>query len=408
MPSSIPVAAESLPLMDAEPFDPSKLTKSARPRSLPLGVLGMLALIFGVESLIMRHDLDLTTLVASNWQLEGKAPGRYAAKSEILCFGDSMVKFGVQPRVLGPSLGRSVYNFALYCGPPETSYYQLRRAFAAGARPAAVLVDFQPEIMMCDALQVTSRTIPEILGFREILDLCRTANDFNRLAEFSIARIFPSARKRFEIRAALGAAISGQSASIRDRVVAAKRNWKINRGAEVLPKNLNYRGEIPDTGAYPSMFWTPWKANELSAVYLERFLDLAAQHQVAVFWLLQPNANEVIARRDQSGYHAQYDAFVRGRQERYPRLTVIDGRHINYPAGYFADPVHLDRSGSTAYSLGIADVLRPFLETGQIASRWQALPDRRDRADEVALEDHLQSALAVQAKSVADSVQIRR
>ncbi len=387
---------------------PSSDPPAAQKRSLPLGILGMIVLIFGVESTIMRHDFDLTTLVASNWQLEGKAPQRYAAKSEILCFGDSMVKFGVQPRVLGPSLGRSVYNFALYCGPPETSFYQLRRAFDAGAKPAAVLVDFQPEIMMCDALKVTSRTIPEILGFSELFDLCWTAKDFDRLGEFFVARVFASSRKRFEIRAAYTAAISGQSASIRERLIAVKRNWKVNRGAEVLPKNPNYHGEIPDSGAYPSMFWTPWKANELSAIYLERFLSLAAKHQVPVFWLLQPNATEVNARRDQSGYNAQYDAFVRRYQDQYPQLSVIDGRHVDYPASYFTDPVHLDRSGATAYSLGIADVLRPFLGSGSVANRWQTLPDRRDRADEIALEDHLQSVLAIQAQSVTDSSKLRR
>ncbi len=289
MPSSPP------PVATVE-TSPEGLTPDRRPcsRSLPLGVLGMVALIFAVEATIMRHDFDLTTLVASNWQLEGKAPTRqHAAKAEILCFGDSMVKFGVQPRVLGGSLGKSVYNFALYCGPPMTSFYQLERVLDAGAKPAAVLVDFQPEILMCDALQVTSRTMPEILGFGELVDLCWTARDSDRLAEFFIARLLPSSRKRFEIRAACTAAIIGQSASIRERVVGAKRNWKANGGAEVLAKNPGYGGEIPDTGAYPSMFWTPWKPNRLSRTYLERFLNLAAKHDIPVFWLIQPNTQQV-------------------------------------------------------------------------------------------------------------------
>ena len=405
MPSSTSITSES---RKPEPNQGLEASTRLDRRSLPFGVLGMLALILGVESTIMRYDFDLTTLVASNWQIEGKAPARYAAKTEILCFGDSMVKFGVQPRVLGPALGRSVYNFALYCGPPQTSYYQLQRAFQAGAKPAAVLVDFQPEILMCDALRVTSRTFPEILGYRELFDLCWTAGDFDRLAEFYAARLLPSSRKRFEIRAAFSAATSGQSASLRDRLIAVKRNWKVNGGAEVLSKNPNYRGEVPDTGAYPSMFWTPWFGNPLSVVYLERFLNLAAEHQVPVFWLLQPNAPEVHNRREQNGYDAQYESFVRSYLNRYPRLTVVDGRHVRYPASFFTDPVHLDRSGSTAYSLGIADVLRPFLDSGKVASRWENLPDRRERADEVALEDHGQSAVAIQAQAIQDLQKLRR
>ena len=358
----------------------------------------------------MRHDLDLTTLVATNWQVAEREPARFAGRANIACFGDSMVKFGVQPRVLGGSLGVTVHNFALYCGPPATSFYQLQRAFAAGARPAAVLVDFQPEILMCDAMKVTGRTFPEILGVRELFDLCWTAHDFNHFGEFLVARYLPSARKRFEIRAALTGAASGQSVAIRERLVAAQRNWEVNDGAEVLPKNPYFDGKVPELGAFPSMFWTPWKANKVNVTYLERFLNLAARHNVPVFWLLQPNATEVIQRRDRSGYSAQYDYFVRGYQEHYPQLFVIDGRQVGYPTSYFTDPVHLDRSGATAYSLGIADALRPFLTSGQRPPRWQLLPDRRNRADEVALEDWHQSAAIFQAAraNAGDPATVRR
>ena len=191
--------------MSPEP-DPTDVRPRRRP---PIGLLGMLCLIAGVESCVARHDLDLTTLVASNWRIEGRAPARYARGSEILCFGDSMVKFGIQPRVLGASLGRSAYNFALYCGPPQTTYYMLRRAIDAGAKPTALVVDFQPELLMGDAMKLTARTFPEMLTPAELLDLTWRARDPARLAEFLIAGALPSARKRFEIRAAVMASIEG-------------------------------------------------------------------------------------------------------------------------------------------------------------------------------------------------------
>jgi len=377
---------------DRESTDPRPV------RRVPLGLLGMLALIVGVESFVMRHDYDLTTLVASNWQIEGQAPGRHAARNDILCFGDSMVKFGIQPRILGGVLGKPTYNFALYCGPPQASYYMLARSFDAGAKPAAVVVDFQPELLMGDAMKLTSRTFPELLGFRELVDLCWHARDSDRLGEFVIAKILPSSRKRYEIRAGLMAAIKGESASIKDKVLAAKRNWKLNKGAEVLAKNPYYHGEVPEFGAYPAMFWMPWKPNPLSVTYLERFLDLAAAHKVPVFWVLQPNANEVDLKREKVGYNAQYDNFVRSYQDRFTNLVVIDGRHVNYPYQYFTDPVHLDRNGGTAYSFGVADVMKPYLEGTTIARRWFNLPDYRSRAEEVPLEDTTQSALAIRAE----------
>jgi hypothetical protein len=367
----------------------------ARKPNLPLGLLGMLALIVVVESLVMGHDHDLTTLIAGNWRIEGQAPARVASRNEILCFGDSMVKFGIQPRVLQARVRKSAYNFALYCGAAPSSYFLLRRSIDSGARPAAVIVDFQPELLMCDSMSILSRVYPEMLSFAETVELCRDARDTNRLAEFLIAKALPTARKRHEIRASVLAVINGESVSIKEKLLAARRNWQINKGAEVLPVNPYFQGVVPDSGAYPAMFWTPWKANRLNDLYLGRFLELAASRDLPVFWVIQPNVNEVDVRREKLGYNAQYEAYVRAYLEKYPNLVVIDGRHVNYPHQVFTDPVHLDRHGATAYSLGVADVLRSRLVDHQPGPRWVALPDHRFEADAIGLEDNAQSSLAL-------------
>lgn len=379
--------------------DPTRLADHpGRTTRVPMGLIGMLALIVGVESFLIRRDYDFTTLLASNWRIEGRAPAKVASKHEILCFGDSMVKFGVQPRVLGARVGKSSYNFALYCGSAPSSYYMLERAFRSGAKPAALVVDFQPELLMGDSMRILSRVYPELLTCREIAELCWEAKDPGRFAEFLVARLLPSARKRFEIRASIAAAIKGESASVKDGILAARRNWKLNKGAEVLPKNPHYRGEIPDLGAYPAMFWTPWYADKLNDLYVRCFLRLAASRKVPVFWVLQPNAAEVDLRREKVGYNAQYEAYVRSYLRKFPNLFVIDGRHVNYPYQVFTDPVHLDRNGATAYSLGIADVLRAHLVDHGPGPRWVPLPDHRDEGNAIALEDNLESHVVLKAE----------
>ena len=377
------------------PIDDRGRAKGAR---WPTGLLGMLVLVVGVESSLMGHDYDFTTLIASNWRIEGRAPARVAARNEILCFGDSMVKFGVQPRVLGARVGKSSYNFALYCGSAASSYYMLERSFASGAKPAAVVVDFQPELLMGDSMRILSRVYPELLTFRELTELCWEAHDPGRFAEFLVAKVLPSARKRYEIRASVLAAVKGESASVKEGLLAARRNWKLNKGAEVLAKNPHYRGEVPEDGAYPAMFWTPWHANKLNDLYLRHFLRLAASRDVPVFWVLQPNAAEVDLRREKVGYNAQYEAYVRGYLEKFPNLVVVDGRHVNYPHQVFTDPVHLDRNGATAYSLGIAEVLRAHLVDHAPGPRWAPLPDHRFESDVIPLEDNLESRVALQAE----------
>jgi hypothetical protein len=363
-----------------------------------MGLLGMLALIVGVESLLMEHDYDFTTLIASNWRIEGQAPSRVAAKNEILCFGDSMVKFGLQPKILGATIGKPSYNFGLYCGSPASSYYMLKRSFDSGSKPAAVVVDFQPELIMTDSLKILNRVYPELLTFYETAELCWKARNPDRFAEFVVTSILPSARKRHEIRASVMAAFKGESVSIKEKLLAVRRNWKVNRGAEVLPKYPYFDGEVPTTGPYPAMFWTPWKPDPVSDVYVRRFLKLAESHQVPVFWVLQPNAASVDRRREHDGYNAQYEAFVRAYQARFANLVVIDGRHVNYPKEVFTDPVHLDRHGAIIYSLGVAEVIRAHIVEHKPEPRWVALPDRRALYESITLEDSVESGIALKAE----------
>jgi hypothetical protein len=386
------------------PSDHPPLADEAPARSThwPSGLIGMIVLVVGFESFLMAHDLDFTTRVAGNWRIEGEAPAKFAARNEILCFGDSMVKFGIQPKILGEQLGKKAYNFALYNGSAPASYYMLKRSFDAGAKPAAILVDFQPELIMNDSLRIANRDYPELLTFAEGIELYWKARNAEhtaeRFGEFLVTKILPSARKRFEIQASVRAAMKGESTSVKNVLQASMRNWKVNRGAEVLPKYIHFDGHVPTTGAYPAMFWTPWKVNPLNDQYITQFLKLARSHNVPVFWALQPNAPEVDAKREAVGYNAQYEAYVKKCQARFANLFVIDGRHVNYPYQVFNDPVHLDKDGATACSLGVAEVLKAHLIVKKTEARWVALPDHRQKIGTIRLEDGIESSLALKAE----------
>src|SRR4051794_12362625 len=112
---------------------------------LPVGALGMFALVLAAEGFIGRREgRAFTTQVVAQWQLAGRAARREATRGELLCFGDSLVVFDVAPRVLEARTGRRAYNLAAMGSQSSTSYLLLRRALEAGARPSAVVVDFMP------------------------------------------------------------------------------------------------------------------------------------------------------------------------------------------------------------------------------------------------------------------------
>ena len=105
-------------------------------RVIPRGLLGMLALVALAETFVAHRALDLCRPEGWEWWLSGQAARRQDHREAVLCFGSSMVKQGVLPRVVSRPLGKPAYNLAMCAGPPPASYFLLRRARQSGARPA--------------------------------------------------------------------------------------------------------------------------------------------------------------------------------------------------------------------------------------------------------------------------------
>ena len=371
--------------------------KAAR-APLPWGLLGMLALVWAVESFVSRHHPDLAPSYSLEWRRTSRNVREHAPRSEILCFGDSLVKVGVAPRVLEQRLGKRVYNFALSAGPPVASYGLFRRALEAGARPAAVLLDSKWTVLADSS--VNNRTIlSDIFGPREFLDLAWTARDPCLFANLMVSRALPSFHVRFEIRADVLTALHGEAPPRRRNIDAWRRNWWLNHGAHHPPKELGYHGEIDlaNTQLLPDA----WQADPIVAAYLERFFALAQERNIAVFWLIPPTVPALQARHEQAGTDRAVTRFARQIQARFPHVVVIDGRYARYPHSVFIDPTHLDCQGAALYSDDLAPIIGRVLDGSEAAERWVALPPFRERSIGVDLEDVERSAQVVAAAQAA-------
>ena len=128
----------------------SRSTIRERSRAFPLGVLGALALVLATERVVARYNLEFSEVTALNWSFANRASKSLATKADVLCFGTSLVKFGVLPRSIESATGRSAYNLAACNAHMPTSYFLLKRALDAGARPSAVLVDCQDGPVFAD------------------------------------------------------------------------------------------------------------------------------------------------------------------------------------------------------------------------------------------------------------------
>jgi hypothetical protein len=343
---------------------------------MPWGLIGMLGLIVAIEAGLERHHLDFTRFYIHDWRVSGRKARAVAPACDVLCFGDSLVKFGVAPRAIEPRLGRRVYNLAICDGQAPSSYFLFRRALEAGARPSAVVVDFVPHLLAAGSRH-NLRQWPELVTPRDGLDLGLTARHAAVAAELALGSLLPSVKDRFEIRAAVRAALRGESASRRGEIPDYVRQWDENQGAQLCAPRPAFRGEIDP--ANPAYFPRAWKCHPTNETYLRRFLALAAAHRVRVYWLLPPVTPRFQARRDALGIEASYTRFVRRLQAEFANLTVLDARHAGYDHSRFLDPLHLDRQGAAALSAELAGILIREFEGREPRPRWVRLPTGHPR-----------------------------
>ena len=355
---------------------------------VPWGLVGFLLVAGGIEAALARHDLAFTNAYISGWAQSRESRVRdEIRRAAVVCLGDSEIKNGLAPRVLEAGLGGRAYNAGVIAGSPPMTYFILRAALRAGARPAAVLVDFSPHFLEHDPLANSQWC--ESGHLAELLELAGTARDPGFFARTALTRLLHSYRRRSQVREALFAAFRGEPAAAPDEVLLAEwRNWNVNLGAFLIPYRLK-TAEL-DASVRADLVPTPWTPHPVNVAYVRRLLALADAHAVPVYWVLAPVAPHLQAIYDQSGLDSAHVRFVRANIARSPGVVVLDGRRAGYPREAFGDPIHLNVFGANAFSLDVAAALRDR----PAGPRWVELPAYRERPIEVPLEDLGQSWMA--------------
>lgn len=358
----------------------------ARRFSVPAGLLGMVAMVVAVEAGLGSRD-RFTTDHALDWKLKGEYAQR--AAGGVLCFGDSLVEYGVLPNILHERLGGQSYNFALPGGTPAVSHDLLKRCLDSGARPRAVVVDFPPwQLVPVSHLEEARRRLwPMVLEPSEVLDLALSRRDPGLAATIWVSQALASYRDRFEIRASILAALDGKDRRDNDiRNFLTRWNLRSNRGAIVMPDQGRRADPLPGLPAIKDRRRDPTFVADV-----DRFLRLAASRSIPVYGLAMPFSPEHQADCDAAGGTAAYDAFLRDEQAKFPGLIVVDARHLGYDPSLFNDAMHLNRRGATALS----DDLAALIAEGPGPGRWVALPPYRERPASPRVEDIMESRVAI-------------
>ncbi len=387
----------------------------------PLGFLGMIAIIVGTESLVATHPITFMDHNALSWSYANAQTKTSVVSAEVLCLGDSRVKFGLVPRVFEAATGMSTFNLAVTGGPAPSSYYLLRRALDSGAKPTAVIVDFDDKLLEEEPIgHKALAPWAELLTAREAWDLGSRLNEPEFAPGILVRQLLPTLRNRFELRNIVVKALRGRGPGTKEASRAALRNWMVNQGAQVSMKRTF---KVPPEPPPPPHFVEgTWSANPQNVLFVERFLTLAEQRGIPVYWLLTPRCPGVQTWRDWYGGEGRFARFAASFLVRFPHVTILDARHSGYGDDVFIDTVHLDRDGALPLSAAVAAAMQPKAGLGA-QSRWITLPQFQPDRGRVTVEDFEESRLALReeatsrrdipavqttAKEVPDSSKARR
>jgi hypothetical protein len=342
--------------------------------------------VVGIERLGLISDDQLVPPQLAVPMRTGRAAFGAVKTCEVLCVGDSILQFGAIPRAFEQCLRRSAYNLSIAGGQPPGSYFMLRRALSAGARPAAIVVDFKACLIAMPPRE-NRRMWVEVLTLAECAEIGLAQGDATELASILLCKLIPSYKARQEIRSFVLALLYGERPPSHVAVAQFLRNANVNKGAVVAsdsfrapwrPQEVIEREFLPDT----------WDIDPVNAHYIRRLLELADSRHIPVFWVLGPIRAELQIKRDAKGLEAAYVRRVNEFCARFPNLYVIDARHAGFPDTAFWDPMHLDRSGALALSCAVARVIDTVLNRpNMLAARRFELPPFQDVTIDAPVED---------------------
>ncbi|CAN5609961.1 hypothetical protein BH23PLA1_BH23PLA1_06760 [soil metagenome] len=362
------------------------MSRTTRAR-LPVGLLGMIALVASAESCLARRPIESATKMSLAWRRSGEAARTDAIGADILCFGDSLMKLGVQPHVLEAGLQQSAYNLAVPGGQGPSTYFLLRTSLEAGACPKAIVVNFH-ENLLAIAPRFSGHALPELLNIRDWIDLALHARDPDLSASTAIGLLLPSYRGRTGWREAVVSALRGEPREMLGDLIALDRNWQVNAGAQVASPLANhpFKSEF-DEVAGPTPERARWAPHPVNAAYVRRFLELTQLRGIKVYWVLPPTSPEWTARRAKIGTNEAIDQYLLKTLQEYPDVTVVDGRATGFVAEVFRDETHLDGRGATVLSQGLASLITEQHDAIKKPWHWICLPRYEEVGIDITLED---------------------
>jgi hypothetical protein len=225
----------------------------------------------------------------------------------------------------------------------------------------------------------------------ELFQLACAGGPISACNKILLCQLLPSLRQYFEIREWVLHSAQGKYKSRRPFVSIYLRSSIINQGAHFFP-NTVHEGLDASLATYNP--WG-WACHPLNLVFVRRFLELARDRKITVFWLLPPVHPATQALRDRNRFEDPYIRLLNELEQKFPNLVIIDARHSEYDETAYFDYTHLNHRGAFALSNAVAGELNRYLQATGKSSSWLTLASYRPVAGDQLLEDLDQARTAL-------------
>lgn len=331
--------------------------------ALPRAFFGMVLIIIAVEVGVSHLQSLLFKPDDWDWYLTGRFSRNRSRGDDVVFFGDSLVKTGVDPTVFRDQ-GISAFNLAMGGGQTPAAYYLLKRLVDRGKPPGAVVFSCHPKLLE-EPPEHNLGHWPFLLSPEECLDFGIKERNARTCAQIFFTML-PSLRSRLELRSSVLRLLRLVPPTVSYGMPTARQ---IYEHFGHLPFDFRTRGTV-DLDFWYEKYFDIKEFDITNLLYLDAFFGLADSKHIKVYWLITPVVPDMQAMCDREGLTGKFDRLVRRYKTKHPSVRILDFRRCGFPESLFHDPHHLNAKGAQAMSGRLLQVFSKAdgaVRTGELA-----------------------------------------
>jgi hypothetical protein len=246
--------------------------------------------------------------------------------------GDSVARSGIVATQLSACLdNKFVFNAAIPATGPDFPYFTLKRELDAGLAPKAIIYAPSPHTF-------ASRRVALLVGgyctWPEIGEVLETRHEVTETVYGILCKISHTLRNREKIGGRFKSTVADEmqeeyGVSNPGTPLASPRHFTV---AQILPALKK-----------------PFKVRNFNQVMLEKFLQLARDNHIPVYWVTMPVLPAVYEARKPYHFDEAFQAFLADLQKRYG-IIVVQKEFVVLNDQDFHDSLHLNHPAAVNYT----------------------------------------------------------